>query len=412
VNALISSPSVLLHHDGELSDIARLLEELGTHTCERLGPVVEEPGQDVFDVVIATPRRILQMAASSSSYKATRIAVLNGDSKTLRSHLRRISVDLMIRRPVHPAALRLFLLHILYRGPERRNRQRVSIGARIRFRTGLIPHSAILADFSTRGCRLISRTPVSRDTRIKLKLSSAITHERTIRLTGMVLRSAPAIDHAGGFHVMAVRFQDLSAALLGRLQAVLDVHAAGPARLSSDEALAPNAACASASEAPSRDIDPATRPESPPAALLPIENESDVAAGDDLASGERRTGHRHSYDKRIVALGDQATRVLLGRDISTGGMRVDSTSALSVDESLQIALHSSGRNEPVIVQARVLRDDGDSGIVLQFENVDDGCIEALQELIADLPVEDPQSEEAHSGIVVSEIIDRESALHA
>ncbi len=403
---------MLLHHDGELSDLARLMDDLGAHYTERIGPFVQSDVGDGYDVVFATPRRILQMASCPKVSRATRIAVLEGDSKTLRSHLRRISVDMMIRRPVHPAALRLFLLHTLYRGPERRNRRRVTIGARVRFRTGLFPHGALLTDFSTRGCRLLTKTPVSRDGRIKLTLPASVTHERAIKLRGQVVRSSPAIDEEGGQHVLAVRFENLSPALLRRLQAILDHHARGPARLPREEA---------------RDVDavrPATRTEAqsdgvadPRVEAPPRGDATGIATGigDDTdvdTSGtwrDRRGGDRRSYDKRVVALGDQATRVLLGRDISPGGMRVDATSALRVGETLRIALHSSGRNEPVVVQATVLRDDGEDGLVLRFKDVDDERSKALEELIGDLPLQLPNSDDTDTGVVVSEIIEQQSA---
>ena len=55
------------------------------------------------------------------------------DSKTLRRRLRDAGTDLIVRRPVHPAALRLLILHSLYRGPEKRRTNRVSVGATIQY---------------------------------------------------------------------------------------------------------------------------------------------------------------------------------------------------------------------------------------------------------------------------------------
>ena len=44
-----------------------------------------------------------------------KIAVVTEDSNTLRSMLRRIGFDLLVRRPVHPYALKLLLARALYR---------------------------------------------------------------------------------------------------------------------------------------------------------------------------------------------------------------------------------------------------------------------------------------------------------
>jgi hypothetical protein len=122
---------------------------------------------------------------------------------------------------------------------------------------------------------------------------------------------------------------------------------------------------------------------------------------------ERRGRARHAYDHRVVALGDEATRVLLGRDISTGGMRVDPHPGLSVGDRLELALHAGARSEPLVVEAVVQRDDGDRGLVLRFAGDDPPVASALERVIEHLPViAGTGGEESGSGLVVSEIIGR------
>jgi hypothetical protein len=102
-----------------------------------------------------------------------------------------------------------------------------------------------------------------------------------------------------------------------------------------------------------------------------------------------------------------ATRVLMGRDISVGGMRVDPNPALSLDDELQIAIHVRAREEPLVVTARVTRDDHKRGLVLRFRDLSDGDRRHLQQMIGWLPIlamrEDREEDLA---MVVSEILER------
>ena len=71
-------------------------------------------------LLIATPRRVdcvrMPEPGSEQDGSLVRIVVVNEDSTTLRSRLRSAGFDFLVRRPVHPEALRLLLLRVLYRG--------------------------------------------------------------------------------------------------------------------------------------------------------------------------------------------------------------------------------------------------------------------------------------------------------
>ena len=126
VNLKAETRTLLLLHDGELADVKLLAETIGAVVVESVaaGERLE------WDVLVTTPRYAKSEHIASARAKAVRIAVLDRNSRTLRTLLRRSGVDLVVRRPVHPAALRLVLVHALYRGPERRTR-RVAVGAQI-----------------------------------------------------------------------------------------------------------------------------------------------------------------------------------------------------------------------------------------------------------------------------------------
>jgi len=429
---------VLIHHDGELADVRRLLDALGVDCVERLGAAEAHEPTATWDVIIATPRRILHFRPPQSASALTRIAVLDGDSRTLRAHLRRLRVEWLVRRPVHPEALRLLLLHVLYRGPERRRRRRVSVGADVRFRSGLLRRTATLTDLSTRGCRLLTRHAVARGKRISLALPGRITDGRPFGVKGRVVRSGPASSRDPGLAVMAVRFDESTPEQRRRLEDVVERFSSGPATCDGPPrrpaaahagpprppAPAEPGGATAAAETRADAAAPEPAPGSPGApAGAAAGSETEPAARscpDDQAAtrtnapapGEphdRRTEARRSFERRVVALGDEATRVLLGRDISTGGMRVDAHPGLAVGHRLRLALHAGARAEPIVVDAEVQRDDGDAGLVLRFAPLDDATRDALGSQLGHLPVlAGDGSEDDPPARILSEIIERET----
>ena len=124
---------------------------------------------------------------------------------------------------------------------------------------------------------------------------------------------------------------------------------------------------------------------------------------------ERRAAKRHEYEKRVVALGEEATRVLLCRDISMGGMRVEPNETLIPGDALKVAIHLRERGEPLVVQARVERDDGEAGMVLGFQGLGSDEEDHLKRMVDHLPVLDTGDGTIRGrgkGLVVSEIIER------
>ena len=134
-------------------------------------------------------------------------------------------------------------------------------------------------------------------------------------------------------------------------------------------------------------------PLAPPAEDLEDVFEDEVASALDALSGEedepekpdpdeRRSDPRIPYDRRVVALGEEAARVLVGRDLSHGGMRIGPTDAVDVGDTLRVALHCGTELEPLVVLATALRDDGVAGVVLEFQELSDGQRDHLEKIIA------------------------------
>ena len=208
--------------------------------------------------------------------------------------LQRAGVDLVVRRPVHPSALRLLLLHCLYRGPERRRSPRVSVGAPVTFRSGLRRKSAILADLSVTGGRLLCRHQLDRGQKLALRIPNATGGRKLLRLDAEVLRVGPS--EVDGVNAVAVAFKGSSRSL-ERLREMVKGYAGGPAVLAGEE---------------------------PPALgelrVDGLAGSTASAAGESSEGGpERRDGPRREYVQHVLALGNQAGKVLVGRDISLGG---------------------------------------------------------------------------------------------
>jgi hypothetical protein len=383
------TPSILLLHDGELANLAELVDSLGG--IDRRGPATELDRGRAWDVIIASANRMLELHEHLTDTSAVRIAVLDGDSKTLRKMLYRVDTNLLVRQPVHPAAFRLLILHALYRGPEKRRTSRVSIGAPIRFRTGLRRHTAVLAELSTRGCRMMAAPNCHRavpDRLVKIVLPPEVTDDkRPLSLRGHVMRVTSADE---GDDVIAVLFELLGDTARRRLESIVSAHSHGPAVLG---------------ETVSRPLHPV--------AAAPEADEPQPPAPDDPAdepASERRTQERHSITRRIIALGDEAARVLIGRDLSIGGMRIDATPGFALGDRLKVAVHVRADGQPLVVSAEITRDDGPDGMALRFVDLSPAACACLDEMVDALPgILESNSSKEGSGVVVSEVVERRAS---
>jgi hypothetical protein len=391
---------ILLLHDGELRDIRSLLDEIGVPVRERVGPLRPAESNTPWKTVIATPKRLLAFKPLPSGPRPMMIGIGDGCSNTLRTQMQRLRVDYVVDRPVHPVALRLLLLHALYNGPERRRLGRVSIGAPARIKTGLFAKPVTLAEISIRGARILAEHPLAPGARLKLVIGRELTKTGSLKLSSSVVRASDAGE--AGVEV-GLRFEDMNAKLTQALKRFVDLHQRGPVQIRHHVS----------------DRGPASSPASTPGPSLsqhadPFRdgtNAGPTASSDgqaaDPGGSERRTEGRHPYASRVVALDSEAARVFIGRDISTGGMRVDSHPDLGLGARLKLALHAGPRSEPVLVDALVDRDDGDEGIFLRFSSVDDRMQRELDLVIGRLAFS--TGDPGDGGVVVSELIGFEPA---
>ncbi len=361
-----ATPPSLLIHDGELDDVRALLVSLKIPFVERIGAESAADRAYPWELVIATAKRILELQLPHSATPPTQIAILAHDARTLRSSLRRTGTTLMVRRPVHPAALRALVVHSLYRGPEKRRSARVNVGAPVRLKLGWRQRTALLVDLSMSGCRLMTDRPIDRATPFRLQLPAAVAGGRALAVASRVVESTASADPVLGRYVTTAAFDVLSARQHVHLHAAVAAHAEGPAVCEG----APRIAAAA------KRADPAA---------------------------DRRDSGRHRIDSRVVSLDEEAARVLMGRDLSRGGMRVNPNPLLAIGMNLRLAVHAETREAPLILHAVVDRDDGEHGLVLRFCDLSAELSRYLDYVIHALPlvIDDDDDE----GCLVTELLE-------
>ncbi|MBM4385578.1 MAG: PilZ domain-containing protein [Deltaproteobacteria bacterium] len=97
---------------------------------------------------------------------------------------------------------------------------------------------------------------------------------------------------------------------------------------------------------------------------------------------DRRAAPRHAFERRIIARGKGTPLVLLGRDLSAGGLCVETRRALAIGDRLQLALHAGGE-VPLVMQAEVVRAIGDERWGLAFREVSSAQQLRLEQILRD-----------------------------
>ena len=346
---------VLVCHDGELGDVCSILRELRCAFVERIGSPPLADLARPWDLVVASPIRALRLGSVLGRPETRSIVVAEPGTRSAGRRLLPLGVEWIVRRPVHPAALRLLMQHALYRGPERRRTQRVSIGLPIRYRARWLPRRAVLREMSLRGASLIASQRVSPGARISLQLADP---GGPIVLRGEVVRCRPL---AASEVELGVAFDPHPLAPLQDLRRVMDRYARGPAMCS----------------------DPAPA-SAPPASPVPRPGAEAAAAPAPVSDAERRDAARRAFGRRVIALGSEAPRVLIGRDLSLGGMAVEAGVSLAAGQLLKLALHVRAGEVPLVLDARVVRSDG-AAVGLRFEALSEATRSYLAKMLDALP---------------------------
>jgi hypothetical protein len=405
--------AVLLLDDGELNDVEEILEDLGVSFWRTRGQAIREQTPPPTQLLVTTPRRIgaVRPSKSGSERKALRVVISSEDSPGLRRQLRGAGVDYLVRRPVHREALRLLILDCLYRGVERRGEMRVPVGLDVSFRTGLLPRRALLTDVSVGGCRLLSPYALEPGTKLRVMIPEEMGTPEPLTLEGRVRRiklvEGPGID---GLYSAAVEFAATPAEQRRDLERIVKSRANGRITTYLPEAEGPHGADAFELEEPARGtavrVNDACSAEAGRTQVpVAVAGGSESEELPDLDGSNRRKRRRVRYSREIAAFGT-GLQVLLGRDLSTAGMRVARSEGLALGDRLHLAIYGQRGDEPAQVFATVARDDGERGFALVFDALTPELGARLERLVSSLPAVEPlqEGEAAAMGAVITRIL--------
>jgi hypothetical protein len=363
-------PRVVFVDDGELGDVRALLDSLGVgygevRTHEDLG------GTDGCDLLISSARHALatpfRAATAPPLPCRLHLVVYDAISEGLRRILSRSGCDVAIGRPVHPAVLRLLVAHACYAGPERRERGRVAMSVPVRLSNPPRNSVATLVDLSGRGCGLIATERVEVGDRVEVILPPEFTAGGSLCLPASVIDAQPSAE--GRAHRLALVFEAIDADVATALDEVMVQHSLGVT--------------------PNRDV-----------------AQSRAAGEAECPPEPSRSGPRKLFAGRVIAAGSGEPRMMIGRDLSAGGMRVRPVPGLRVGDSLKVALYGGDAATPIVIEAAVARDDGWDGLALRFLRVAPEVRSRLEALVESLPAtRSPQVATSRTpGVLVSEIL--------
>ena len=226
--------------------------------------------------------------------------------------------------------------------------RRVPYGGEASYVSRLIRHKVMLVDISPRGCRFLTKRPPKRGSEITIQIPYG---DSPLQLAGKVVRLAPGAHEGGAVEETAVgmHFASITGIKKERLKSLLLEHWTGPQSYG--------------------DLGRVNYHTGEDAAIL------------DTSPGQPRA----VFDASVDAFCTGATRVLVARDLSEGGLRVEPGSGLQVGARLRLALPVGKREEPVLIEAHVGRDEGEKGLILFFDWMDQAERRRLKQLIDKLP---------------------------
>ena len=198
-----------------------------------------------------------------------------------------------------------------------------------------------------------------------------------LEIVGHAVRVVPAEQECGrdGETIVGVRFAPVEGDTRTRLRALLAERVLGPAILSASAA----------------------------------KSSLDVPRADAMSRQHPTRAHRRAaYGRKVTAMTGNDGYMLMCRDLSVGGMRIEPVEGLAVGSRLELAIQLSPREEPFLVDATVLRDDGELGLALQFAWVATEGQQRLVERLARLPaIEGLQDDSRRQGTFLAQRLSNE-----
>lgn len=384
-------PEVLLLDDGELHEVAQLLESIGVPFTRLCGAQASADIAPPTGLVIATSQRAgsLRPGSPPGASRGRPLRILAGDeaSSATRSKLRQLGFQLLVRLPAHRDIWQMLIGEALTPQSDEARGEDMEDSC-ISVTTGRAQQSASLRGIANRGCHLQSRREFRAGARVGFQLTDPADRAAPLTLSGKLVRVAGELDAEGEpLHSAAMLFdEDMSPEQRQQLSSLLNRWSKGagsfarPTELSLPACDGPGPAGFS--------LDDETDP------LLASEIEVELqlmpdpptpASEQSSDATDRRRHERAEFPQGIRAESLAGERLLMGRNISPGGMRVAAGQGLREGERFRLAIYGPAEMDPFTVDARVIRDEGASGVALGFEDVNSETADKLEKLVACLP---------------------------
>ena len=372
-------PSILLLDDGELDNVHRILRGLGLDVCRlkagEIGRSVEAPR----DILISAGRRTLgdmpAVVPPDGAAHPKWICVHNQDFLPMRERLAEMGVHYLVQNALDEASLSRFIGQLLRTGAERRASPRLPLGGQVRFRTGDETDAAHLLELSRDGCTIAAPRLLSIGLPVVVVLPESLGGGEELEIQGTVARVGDT-EMQGGREVVAtlVRFAALSEAVRAQLE------------------------CVGRGETIGTRITPlADAPTPGPGNGMPVADHD----------AERRGEDRRHYDRPVQVLASGAPDApVLGRDLSTTGVRLSECHGVAPGSRVTLALYgASSREEPVVVEATVSRASDDGEVALAFASLTASQRTQIERLLRTAPLLDALDQpDPHAGrTVVAEL---------
>ena len=348
-------PSVLVLDDGELDRVEPLLAALDADFVRLEGREIGAGLEQPRDLLITSGTRALDMPEMSGvpgDAAPVWVCLHSQDFLPLRNRLRELGVHFLVQMALDQESLRLFLLQLLHRGAEQRGSLRLPLGGMVAYEAAAGQQKAKLCELAADSCRILGPEQVAPGQALRVFLPSSLCGGVEMELAGTAIRSSGLPAPTGAeLHSTVVGFRDLEPAAREQLAAVMSGAQIGT-RLT-------------------------------PLAGLPEADREDRES----QSIERRRQPRQEYRRRVDAFRSFAGEepvIAIGVDLSIEGIRIVDRPGIPVGSRLTLALYGGRREEPIMVEAIVVREDP-GGLALRFDSVRPEQRAQLEKLAVGLP---------------------------
>ncbi|MEE3327167.1 MAG: PilZ domain-containing protein [Myxococcota bacterium] len=410
------SAQVLLLDDGELTEVATLLDQMGIGYVRPETSEMAEASLPPLELLIATaPHAGLVQRGSPAGARPgrpLRIIATDDKSDSLHEKLHELGFHLKVKLPGHSEIWDLLIRRALYPGTERRSEERVAVGACVslalesnaRGRT-----SARLMDISNRGCRILTPYRMTLGRNLSVILPSQVSGGLSLRLDGEVVRVAKA-THSDGHFAGILWDAHMSDFLRIRLSSLLNEWSLGPPE---EMTAAPELDMPILPSHSSESLDGLVLDdETDPPIAVPRAVGGTASTRDFIQGEERRRESRRPYLKPVPSHRCGRGKVLMARNLSALGMKIEPMPHLDLGQQIELVLHGPGLIEPLRLSAQVARDDGTEGLVLAFQAMSPDQVHSVNQLVGGLPlVESLESDPKRvQGAILAELVDEGPAL--